>query len=76
MPIQTLSSNTRYLRAKKGWTQAQVAEMVGSSQPMIAHYENKNSFIKLSVLIKLSELFGCTIDALCRHDFNKHPVVK
>jgi len=44
------------LRAKKDWTQAQLAKEAGISQSMIAYYENGNPPSK-KALIKIADIF-------------------
>lgn len=50
-------------RAAKGWSQAELAKRVGTSQQQIARWEG-SSDVKAGALIKLSEVLGVTVQYL------------
>lgn len=52
------------LRKEKGWTQAQLASNLGYKRTAITKWETKNKEPEYNILIKISELFGVTIDYL------------
>ena len=54
------------LRTAKGMTQKELAEHVGVSHVMISYYENGWKEPSISVLRRLTEVLGCTSDALIR----------
>ena len=56
----------RKYRKKKKMSQADLALLVGVSQSMVAKWENGINYPTVEVLIKLADLFGCTIDELVR----------
>lgn len=65
-----LSSNLKYLRKQKGFTQAQLAERVGLKRPIIGAYEEGRSEPKLATLIHLAHFFEVNIDALISADLS------
>ena len=52
------------MRKEYGYTQARLAEMAGCNQSMITRWEKGECEPTLSVLVKLSEIFACSIDYL------------
>lgn len=51
-------------RLAKGWTQAELAKRIGTTQQQIARYESGENDVKSSVIVKLSEALGVTISYL------------
>ena len=51
-------------RIAKGWTQSDLAKMIGTTQQQIARYESGDNDVKSSVLMKLSSALGVTISYL------------
>ena len=54
----------RDLREDRDMTQKQVAEILGMSQTGYSKYETGENDIPTQILIKLSKLYGTTIDYL------------
>lgn len=52
------------LREEFGYTQQDLANKLNSSKSVIGLYENETRKPSLEVLIKLSEVFNCSIDYL------------
>ena len=52
------------LREERNWTQAQLADKLNCAMSSIAMYENESRKPSLEVLVKLSEIFNCSIDYL------------
>lgn len=51
-------------RIAKGWSQAELAKRIGTTQQQIARYESGQNDVKSSVLMKLSSALGVTISYL------------
>ena len=51
-------------RQAAGMTQKQLGEKIGKDGRSVGQYENGDTDIKLSTLIKMAEAFGCTLTAL------------
>ena len=54
------------LRKKHGFSQIELARTVGVTQQAISAYEKGIRQPPIDVLIKLSEIFNCTIDELVK----------
>ena len=63
----------RNLREDKDWTQKQVAEMLHTSRTSYCAYENGVTEIGLEQLIRLSELYGTSVDYLLGLTDEKSP---
>ena len=61
----------RSLRKAKHLTQVQVAERVGVSKAMISAYETDSKLPSLEILLRLSRLYGTTVDYLVCTDSPK-----
>jgi len=55
-------------RTKKGWTQDELAEKLFVSRQSVSKWENGVNYPNIEIIIKLSDLFGITIDELLRSD--------
>ena len=58
------SEKCRRLRAERGWTQEELAQACFVSRSAVSKWETDASVPELEKLLKLSELFGVTLDAL------------
>ncbi len=58
------SEKLRALREARNLTQLQVAERIGVSKAMISAYETASKAPSIEVLIRLSRLFGVSVDYL------------
>ncbi len=65
------SEKLKILRESRRWTQLQVANRIGISKAMISAYETASKAPSLDVLIKLSRLYGVSIDYLVCVDGQK-----
>lgn len=52
----------KQLREENGWTQLQLSEKLDCAMSSVAMYENGSRKPSLDVLVKLSEIFNCSID--------------
>lgn len=55
-------------RNKKGWTQDELAEMLFVSRQSVSKWEKGLNYPSIEIIIKISDLFGLTIDELLRSD--------
>lgn len=58
------SEKLKALREARGLTQLQVANRIGISKAMISAYETASKAPSIEVLIRLSRLFGVSVDYL------------
>lgn len=57
----------KILREENNWSQSELASKLNCSTSSIAMYEKENRKPSLEVLVKLSEIFNCSIDyILCK----------
>lgn len=54
----------REIRNQKGYSQVEIAKILGISQPAYANYERGARQADYNTLSKLAEIFGCSIDYL------------
>lgn len=66
--INYLSSNIKCLRRKKGFSQEELAQLVGLNRGNIASYENGTAEPKICNLLKLSRVFEVSILDLTMKD--------
>lgn len=55
-------------RKKKGWSQEDLAEKLFVSRQSVSKWENGQNYPSIEIIIKVSDLFGVTIDELLRSD--------
>ncbi|UOQ45597.1 helix-turn-helix domain-containing protein [Halobacillus salinarum] len=55
-------------RKKKGWSQDELAEKLFVSRQSVSKWENGQNYPGIDIIIKVSDLFGVTIDELLRSD--------
>ncbi|MCM3749593.1 helix-turn-helix domain-containing protein [Paenibacillus pasadenensis] len=55
-------------RTKNGWSQEELAEKLFVSRQSVSKWENGQNYPGIEIIIKLSDLFGITIDELLRSD--------
>lgn len=60
--------NLLYLRATHDLTQEQLAEQLGVSRQSVTKWESDKSYPEMDKLIKMSQLFDCTLDELVQGD--------
>ena len=62
----TLGENIVRLRTQKNWSQGDLADALDISRQSVSKWENDASIPELDKLLKLSELFGVTLDEFVR----------
>ena len=60
--------NLQYLRASKNLTQEQLAMLLGVSRQSVTKWEAERSYPEMDKLLKICELFDCTLDDLVQGD--------
>ena len=58
------------LRKKNNLTQKQFAKKIGCLDIQISHYENDKMVPSIELLIKMSQIFGISVDYLVKDDIN------
>ncbi len=62
--MMSFRENLLRLRTEHNMTQEQLAELVGVSRQSVAKWEAERSYPEMDKLIKLTGIFGCTLDEL------------
>ena len=62
----TLGEKIVQLRSQKNWSQGDLADALDISRQSVSKWETDASIPELDKLLKLSELFGVTLDELVR----------
>lgn len=55
-------------REKRNWSQEQLAEKIYVSRQSVSKWETGKNYPSIEIIIKLSDVFGVTIDELLRSD--------
>lgn len=68
--MANISSNLKYLRKKKGYTQQQFADLMEIKRSLIGAYEEDRAEPKYELLKKIAEHFELTIDEFINENIN------
>lgn len=60
----TFYENLRVIREDRGYTQQQIAEVIGTTRQYYSDYENGKRDIPIRIYITLSRFYGVSIDYL------------
>jgi transcriptional regulator with XRE-family HTH domain len=64
----TFGEKLKNERTKRGWSQEELAEKLFVSRQSVSKWENGQNYPSIEIIIKISDLFGLTIDELLRSD--------
>lgn len=65
--------NLQHLRATRNMTQEQLAMLLGVSRQSVTKWEAEKSYPEMDKLIKICQLFDCTLDDLVTGDLTQRP---
>lgn len=65
--------NLQHLRATRNMTQEQLAVLLGVSRQSVTKWESERSYPEMDKLLKMCDLFGCTLDELVQGDLTGRP---
>lgn len=65
--------NLQYLRATRNLAQEQLAMLLGVSRQSVSKWEAERAYPEMDKLLKLCDLFGCTLDELVSGDLTGRP---
>lgn len=66
--IMSFRDNLQHLRATRNMTQEQLAMLMGVSRQSVTKWEAERAYPEMDKLIKLTQIFDCTIDELVSGD--------
>lgn len=67
-------TNLQYLRAERHMTQEQLAMLLGVSRQSVTKWEAEKSYPEMDKLIKMCQIFECSLDDLVQGDVSRHGV--
>ena len=65
--------NLLHLRGANNMTQEQLAMLLGVSRQSVAKWEAERSYPEMDKLLKMCEVFNCTLDDLVQGDLTDRP---
>ena len=74
MPSPFHGERLKALRTEAGWSQAELAEKVGSDARQVSRYENSKVAPVLEAVIRLAETFNVTVDYLLFDNAERRPL--
>lgn len=69
-----LGRNVKYARARKGYTQAEVAELTGYSVQHLSHIENGTTKMSIDFMIALANTLEVSLDELFYDSLTIHKI--
>jgi transcriptional regulator with XRE-family HTH domain len=69
--MSNLATNLKYLRKKKGYTQQQLADILGIKRSLVGAYEEYRAEPKYDLLTRMANLFGLSMDELINDTINE-----
>ena len=63
-----LEEKLQLLRKQNGYSQEELAERIGIARQTISKWENGQAIPEINGLIRLSELYGITVDRIVKDD--------
>lgn len=76
MSTEQIAYNIRFLREQRNWTQQKLADHLVISRSTVTKWENNQLSPDLTSLIKLSRIFGVTIDYLVGNTIHQEDILK
>lgn len=67
-------TNLQYLRAERHMTQEQLAMLLGVSRQSVTKWEAEKSYPEMDKLIKMCQIFECSLDDLVTGDVSRHRI--
>ncbi|WP_072414361.1 helix-turn-helix transcriptional regulator [Collinsella phocaeensis] len=67
-------TNLQYLRAERHMTQEQLAMLLGVSRQSVTKWKAEGSYPEMDKLIKMCQIFECSLDDLVTGDVSRHGV--
>ena len=60
-----LGKQLKFIREQKGYSQAQIAESLGTTRQTISNWENDKTILDSVSLIRLPDFYQISLDELC-----------
>lgn len=69
--MSIISGNIKHLRKKHQWTQGDFADLIGIKRSLVGAYEEGRADPRLNNLLKMSKVFGVSVDNLLSKDLSR-----
>ena len=66
--------NLQHMRAAHNMTQEQLAMLLGVSRQSVTKWESEKSYPEMDKLLRMCQIFDCTLDELVQGDLTGRPV--
>ena len=66
-----VNENIKFLRKKEGYTQETFADVIGIKRSLVGAYEEGRADPRLNNLLKMSEVFGVSVDTIISKDVSR-----
>lgn len=76
MPSPFHGDRLKALRTERGWSQAELAEKIGSDARQVSRYENGRVAPSLDVLARIGEVLDVTVDHLLYEAAERRPLTR
>ncbi len=76
MSVEQIAYNIKFLREMNDLTQQKLADELKISRSMITKWENNQLIPDIQSLIKLSDLFGVSLDYLVGNEIHRKDIIK
>jgi transcriptional regulator with XRE-family HTH domain len=76
MPSPFHGDRLKTLRTERGWSQAELAEKIGSDARQVSRYENGRVAPSLDVLARIGEVLDITVDHLLYEAAERRPLTR
>lgn len=76
MPSPFHGDRLKTLRTERGWSQADLAERIGSDARQVSRYENSRVAPSLDVLARIGEVLDITVDHLLYENAERRPLTR
>lgn len=74
MPSPFHGERLKALRTEAGWSQAELAEKIGSDARQVSRYENNKVAPGLEAVIRMAQTFNVSVDYLLIDDAERRPL--
>lgn len=75
-PPVSFRDNLQHLRATRNMTQEQLAMLLGVSRQSVTKWEAERAYPEMDKLLKLCDIFDCTLDDLVKGDLTARPAAR
>lgn len=74
VPSPFIAERLKTLRTEAGWSQAELADKIGSDGRQVSRYENGRITPSLEALVRIAETFNISVDYLVVPDAPRRPL--